>query len=64
MNFTFVNFSRIDARSVSALIENGEWDRAHKRAQLLVGSIERAMEELGIEPTQSYIYDSTLNTIH
>jgi hypothetical protein len=61
MNFTFTNFARIDAASVVDLLANGEWDRAHKRAQLLANSIELAMKELGIEPSASYIYDSTIN---
>jgi len=59
MNFTFTNFARIDANAVAALIANGEWDRALSRANLLVSSIEGAMNELGIEPTPRHIHDST-----
>jgi hypothetical protein len=59
MNFTFANFAHIDAEMVLNLIENGEWERAFDRAQVLIGSIEGAMAELGIEPTQWTIHDTT-----
>ena len=59
MNFTSANFAHIDAEMVLNLIENGEWERAFERAQVLIGSIEGAMTELGIEPTQWTIHDTT-----
>jgi hypothetical protein len=59
MNFTYANFARIDADAVSALVNNGEWDRALSRARLLVSSIEHTMAELGIEPTLVTIHDFT-----
>lgn len=59
MNFTYTNFAHIDAEMVLNLIENGEWERAFDRVQLLIGSIEGAMTELGIEPTKWTIHDTT-----
>jgi hypothetical protein len=59
MTFCFADYARIDADAVSALIANDEWERAYKRAQLLVSTLERAMAELGIEPVPSYIHDFT-----
>lgn len=59
MNFTFTNFASIDATAVSNLIDNGEWERAFDRAQVLLTSIELAMEELGIEPSLIHIHDTT-----
>jgi hypothetical protein len=59
MNFTYTNFAHIDAEMVLNLIENGEWERAFDRVQLLTNSIKGAMAELGIEPTPRYIHDTT-----
>lgn len=59
MNFTFTNFASIDAIAVLDRIDNGEWERAYDRAQVLLTSIEMAMEELGIKPTPIYINDTT-----
>jgi len=57
MNLNPENLASIDARAVSALIANGEWDRALHRARMLARSIEWAMSDAGIAPTPVHIHD-------
>lgn len=58
-NINYSLIARSDAMLVLALVSNGELDRALTHARLLVTSIEAAMDQMGITPTQVHIHDTT-----
>jgi len=57
MNLT--NLAQNDATFVATLIANGEVERAYRRAQLLLSTLEGVMSERGITPSPITIIDST-----
>lgn len=58
-NINYNELANADARFVLRLIENGEWERAHDHARLLLSSIKVVMERKGIEPMARHIHDTT-----
>ena len=55
----YQTIARNDNNFITTLIDNGEWERAYYRAELLVGAIKQAMRQQGIAFTPRTIHDST-----
>jgi hypothetical protein len=53
------NIAKNDNRFIGELIDNGEWERAYRRAELLLGALTQVMRDEGITLTPYYIHDST-----
>lgn len=48
-----------DAAFIAKLIDNGEWERAYNRAELLMDALKQVMRDEGISLTPRYIHDTT-----
>lgn len=44
---------------IAELIDNGEWERAYRRAELLLGALTQVMRDEGITLTPHYIHNTT-----
>jgi hypothetical protein len=48
-----------DAGFIATLIDNGEWERAYYRAELLMDALKQVMRDENISLTPRYIHDTT-----
>jgi hypothetical protein len=60
MEINFANLAQNDATFVATLIANGEMERAYRRTQLLLSTLELVMENQGITPSPITVHDSTV----
>jgi len=51
--------AKSDAGFITTLIDNGEWERAYNRAELLMDALKQVMRDEGISLTPRYIHDTT-----
>jgi hypothetical protein len=53
------NTAKNDTRFIAELIDNNEWERAYRRAELLLGALTQVMNDEGITLTPYYIHNTT-----
>ena len=58
-NANLINIIRSEASLVLDLIDNGEWDRAHRHNRLVSDFLGLLMDDLDIEPMPVHIHDTT-----
>ena len=55
----YKSVARNDNNFIATLIDNGEWERAYRRAELLLGALTQVMRDEGIDLTPHYIHNTT-----